>query len=436
MNTNTYRNRIAKVFTSSFISLVALAIATTATASAELIGSNLTRAPGNNDPSYVQCSEAQWWWEEGDCDFYTDLYAISTGSEESYIVAAAPGGQSAATVPGIATKGLVRTNGSRTVNVRIVRSEGSLVYKVIGESGFQAVGPGISELPMSIPVQPGDMVGISVTEQDTSKTNPAGFTSRTPGAFAHAKQGSAVPAGVSASYEEENKTEPLVQAVIETDLDGDGLGDETQDPDTDNDGLTNDIEAKWGTDSLDTDSDDDGIKDGDEDKNGNGKLDRYKRITNASTCKKKSSSKSKKRSKKASVGKKSKKKKKKKKSSTFKKFGKKYLAKIETSPKKKDTDKDGLSDGLEIGLIAGIPAAGAIKGTDGVVKFDAHPKSVTNPASKDTDGDRIRDGKEDRNKDGKYKKAKKRKKGKKARKGETNPNRPDCKKKKKKKSRR
>ncbi len=427
--------RIIQVFSVAIISTLALALAGAVQASAEVIGGNLLRGPGNNDPSYVQCTGSQW-WEESDCDYYTDWYAVGSRYEITFIVAAAPGAQVATTAPGIATKGVVRTNGPRTVNVRIVRPEGGLVYKVIGESGFHNVGPGISEIPMHVGVQPGDMVAVSATRQNVSKTNPASFESRTPGAFAYVKYGSSVPVGVSATYEGENKTEPLVQAVTESDLDGDGLGDITQDPDTDNDGLTNDIEAKWGTNSFDVDSDDDGLRDGEEDRNHNGTLDSYKRINNTKICKKaKKRKKGKKRSKKANVAKKKKKKKKKRKK--FKPFKKKYIAKIETDPRKADTDGDKLPDGLEIGVIAPIPVAGAILGTDKPITLDAHPSSVTNPRSKDTDGDGIRDGKEDRNKDGKYqktkKKGKKAKKAKKSKKRETNPNRPDCSKKKAKK---
>lgn len=409
------------------LSAAALAIAGAAQSQAGVIGSDLTRAPGNNDPSYKQCSGSEYWdddyYYEEDCGYYTDWYAVGNEYDTTYIVAAAPGGQVAVTAPGIATKGRVRTNGPRTVNVQIVRPDGGLVYKIVGESGFQAVGAGISELPMRVSVQPGDMVAVSAAKQDVSKASPASFESRTPGAFAYVRDGTPVPAGVSATYKEENKTEPLVQASVEGDADGDGFGDETQDPDTDNDGLTNDIEAKWGTNSYDVDSDDDGLRDGDEDKNKNGKLDNYNRVNNANTCKK--PRKGKKRSKKATVAKKKKKGKKGKKSGKFKPFKKKSLAKIETSPKKADTDGDKLPDGLEQGAVAPIPVAGAILGTDKPIKPDAHPSSVTNPRAKDTDGDKTKDGREDRNRDGKVNRKKR----------ETNPNGPDCGKKKRGKKR-
>lgn len=114
--------------------------------------------------------------------------------------------------------------------------------------------------------------------------------------------------------------------------------------DSDNDGLSDNIEDAWCTDSHDTDTDDDGIPDGVEDANQNGKVD----------------------------------------------YG-------ETNPCKIDTDGDGIQDGTESGLTV------ADVGLDTNLAFfvpDADPSTKTNPIKLDTDGDGISDGDEDLNKNG------------------------------------
>lgn len=110
--------------------------------------------------------------------------------------------------------------------------------------------------------------------------------------------------------------------------------------DSDNDGLSDDIEAIWGSDPDDADSDDDGIEDGAEDRNRDGQLDVR-----------------------------------------------------ETSPIDPDTDDDGICDGTrqdndDDGLNPLDPCVGSesLAGTD--------------PADPDTDDDGIIDGLEDRNGDG------------------------------------
>src|SRR5207344_261140 len=51
-------------------------------------------------------------------------------------------------------------------------------------------------------------------------------------------------------------------ARLESDADRDGLGDDTQDSDDDNDGTSDAVEARLGTDPLRPDSDGDGVRDG------------------------------------------------------------------------------------------------------------------------------------------------------------------------------
>ncbi len=114
-------------------------------------------------------------------------------------------------------------------------------------------------------------------------------------------------------------------------------------PDTDNDGLTDALEAQLGTDPNDDDTDDDGLKDGSEDANRNGVID---------------------------AG--------------------------ETSPLDKDSDKDGLLDGTEVGLTQ--PEG---TGTDmSIFVADADPSTHTDPLNADTDGGSVLDGIEDKNHNG------------------------------------
>jgi len=122
-------------------------------------------------------------------------------------------------------------------------------------------------------------------------------------------------------------------------------------PDSDGDGLTDDLETLLGTDPNDLDTDDDGISDGDEDANHNGIVDDD-----------------------------------------------------ETDPRKVDTDDDGIQDGTEVGItepIADPDGEGPLLGTDTEVFIpDADPITTTDPLNPDTDGDGVPDGEEDKNHNG------------------------------------
>jgi len=114
--------------------------------------------------------------------------------------------------------------------------------------------------------------------------------------------------------------------------------------DSDDDGLTDDIEAILGTDHDDADTDDDGILDGDEDANHNGVVDSN-----------------------------------------------------ETDPTMTDTDGDGIQDGTELGYTIEHKDAD----TDiEVFQPDLDPSTTTNPLRADTDGDGMSDGEEDINYNG------------------------------------
>ena len=75
---------------------------------------------------------------------------------------------------------------------------------------------------------------------------------------------------------------------------------------------------------------------------------------------------------------------------------------LKLNPRRADTDRDGLRDGLERGLTKGIAdPAGPVKGTD-PRRFarDRDPRTKTNARIKDTDRDGLSDGREDRNHNG------------------------------------
>jgi hypothetical protein len=232
--------------------------------------------------------------------------------------------------------------------------------------------------PVQIPVQPGDMIGVS-NEGVVNVAYPTGNGSDGVGIV----DGDPEP-GETAEADGIQGYVAAVMAIVETDNDGDGAGDDTQDADDDNDGVadsadafplnagekvdsdldsqgdnadlnddndgvTDANEAKLGTNPLDVDSDDDGLSDGAEDKNGNG-----------------------------------------------------VKGKRETNPARRDTDRDKLTDGVERGVRKPIAdPAGAIVGTDtSRFRRDAQPKTRTNPLRADSDKDGLKDGKEDKDRDG------------------------------------
>ncbi|MDQ3871241.1 MAG: hypothetical protein M3301_06465 [Chloroflexota bacterium] len=244
---------------------------------------------------------------------------------------------------------------------KVYRPTGAAKEFVAVAADARAVTPDtVHEFPVRIPVRPGDRIGLSADEVQLAyeSGDPAdriGFFSSDP-----------APGAVDTTDGEPFPSFKLdVAARVETDSDGDGLGDDTQDSevrayplprqassgtDTDGDGISDLNEARGGTDPLDRDTDDDGIADGREDRNRDGRKGRK-----------------------------------------------------ESSPRRRDSDRDGLTDGVERGVrkpVADPP--GRVRGTNRKrFRRDRDPRTRTNALRRDSDGDGLSDGREDSDHDGK-----------------------------------
>jgi hypothetical protein len=135
---------------------------------------------------------------------------------------------------------------------------------------------------------------------------------------------------------------PLTPNASQVNSDLDNRGGDVCDPDDDNDGLSDAVEAQKGTKRLDQDTDDDGLGD------------------------------------------------------------KREVSVTKTKPAKFDSDGDRLSDGLERGVTKPIvdPPGPVVATNKTKFRKDLDPKTKTKPLKKDTDGDKLSDGKEDKNHNG------------------------------------
>jgi hypothetical protein len=190
-----------------------------------------------------------------------------------------------------------------------------------------------------------------------------------------------------------------VAVRLESDLDGDGLGDDTQDSDDDGDGLSDRREGELGSDPRRRDSDQDGVRDGDDvcvltsdPEQLDADRDRVGDICDSDDDEDRLSD-------------------------DVEGFLRTSPLDADTDddglsdgdeerrntdPRRSDTDRDGLSDGLEAGRRTGVSdPPGRATGTNPArFRRDRDPRTRTDPRRRDSDRDGLADAREDRNRNG------------------------------------
>jgi hypothetical protein len=143
-----------------------------------------------------------------------------------------------------------------TGKLKLLRQVATGSYETLAESDLRPFTPGVlNTFPTRIPVQGGEFIGI------TLQGSGIVFFSAGPGNVPRFVFGDPPP-GTTMAYQTMGSTfRTDVSATLEPDSDRDGFGDETQDSDDDNDGLTDAAEADLGTNPLSADSDGDGVSD-------------------------------------------------------------------------------------------------------------------------------------------------------------------------------
>jgi len=147
---------------------------------------------------------------------YTD---IQTGS---------PNSSYASPIDGVITSWSFQGGPSApTIDFKVARQTGPAIFKIVGESGSAGPDPAaVTQFPIRVPVQAGDVLGLYYPGIGACRRSPA------PGYTVHRFFGNATPGGETNYAPITSPTIQLdVAAIVEPDCDGDGFGDETQDPD-------------------------------------------------------------------------------------------------------------------------------------------------------------------------------------------------------------
>jgi hypothetical protein len=249
--------------------------------------------------------------------------------------------------------------------------------------------------PARIPVSGGEVLGL--------RLSTAGDTAAFSGGAAEDVVGDVLgdpgPGADSGAVIQSGARRVNVAVRLETDNDGDGLGDDTQDIDDDNDGASDAAERKYHTDPLRADTDGDGFPDGqdrcplivspnqsdvdldgpgdicDRDNDNDGLSDDAEHLLGTSTTDRDTDDDG---------------------------VSDSVEERLGTNPLRMDSDRDGLTDGQELGARRGQPdPIGLVVGTDRHrFRRDLDPRSHTNPLRRDTDRDGLPDTREDRNRNG------------------------------------
>ncbi len=115
------------------------------------------------------------------------------------------------------------------VALRVLRLSFGATYTGAGTSSPGTTALGIAEFTSQVPIKAGDSVGLDIANQGIAFATTASSTVVAWGAINGFPTG--LSDGATAGGDAVTPRELLVQAVVEPDCDGDGLGDETQDPD-------------------------------------------------------------------------------------------------------------------------------------------------------------------------------------------------------------
>jgi Thrombospondin type 3 repeat len=375
-------------------------------------------------------------------------YECEQGSGPSYTV---PSGY------GVITKWFVNNTAASPgeARLKVFRRLNLTTHFVRGESEIENVlASTLASFPTRVTVQAGDQIGISTQGSVGTIYADGGATGNVACLF------NGDPAVGSTPNQSGGNTTVLVnvRAIVETDFDGDGFGDDTQDADDDNDGIPDasdpaplfadsdldgagnapdncpttanadqaDTDGDAQGDACDADDDNDGIPDAsdpaplfaDSDLDGAGNAaDNCPTTANANQADADrdssgdacdpdddndgltDSDEARRRTSRVD------------RDSDDDGLRDDVEVRARLNPAQRDSDRDGLTDGLERGLRRGVPdPAGAVAGTN-LRRFrrDLNPRSNTNPRRRDTDHDGLADGREDRNHNGRVDR------------GETNP---------------
>ena len=254
----------------------------------------------------------------------------------------------------------------------------------------------VRTIPERMSVSGGETVGLRLTTSGDTPSSYGGASDDRIGATPALTDPS--PGQETGTMLESSGRRLNLAVRLESDLDRDGLGDDSQDTDDDGDGLGDADEPRLGTDPLKPDTDGDGTRDfadncrlirnrDQADSDGDGAGDGCERDDDADGLTDVAEE---------VIGS----------SRTDRDTDDDGLSDSredheDTSPLRRDTDRDGLLDGVEMGVRRGVFPRGPAPGTDRArFRPDRDPRSRTNPRRRDTDRDGLRDGREDRNRNG------------------------------------
>jgi hypothetical protein len=135
-----------------------------------------------------------------------------------------PGSSYAAPSAGVITSWSHEANATPPELVfKVARHGGGASFTIIGESQQEAMTPdSLNTFPTRIPVEAGDVIGFFVAQTGSCMSTVVGF--------GHHYQFLNLAPGVTADLFGDGFSQLDVSAELEPDTDGDGYGDETQDP--------------------------------------------------------------------------------------------------------------------------------------------------------------------------------------------------------------